>query len=64
MTFENLDEAPHTFSLYHSDGKPISKGPIIEPGETDSEDFAALPKGNYVFRCDVHPAMDGDFVAA
>lgn len=64
VTFENLDAARHTFSLYQTDGTPISKGPIVEPGETDSEDFAALPKGTYVFRCDVHPAMDGDFVVA
>jgi plastocyanin len=64
VTFENLDEAPHTFSLYQSDDTPISKGPTVEPGETDSEHFAALPKGIYVFRCDVHPAMDGDFVVA
>jgi plastocyanin len=64
VTFDNLDEAPHTFSLYQTDDTPISKGPIVKPGETDSEDFAALPRGTYIFRCDVHPAMDGDFVVA
>jgi len=64
VTLANKDEASHNFSLYRTDGTPISRGPIVEPHQSDSEDFAALAPGTYVFRCDVHPAMTGDFVVA
>jgi len=61
VTLVNDDVDPHAFSLYHDDGTPILKGPFVESGEQHTQTFEPLDAGTYLFRCDIHPEMEGVF---
>jgi plastocyanin len=64
ITLTNDDEASHNFSLYETNGMTISRGPVVEPHMSGPRKFESLPSGTYVFRCDIHSAMTGDFLVA
>jgi plastocyanin len=65
LTFDNRDPAPHNLAIYQDDsasGEPLFTfepfpGPDARPFEVP-----AIPEGEYYFRCDVHPAMEGTVV--
>jgi plastocyanin len=65
LTLDNRDAAPHNVSIYEDDtasGKPLFTfepfaGPAVEPFPVDP-----IPEGEYYFRCDVHPTMEGTVV--
>jgi plastocyanin len=67
LTFDNRDPAAHNLSIYQDDtasGDPLFTfdpipGPVTEPFEVP-----AIPEGEYYFRCDVHPTMEGTVVVA
>lgn len=67
LTFDNRDPAPHNLSIYEDDtasGEPLFTfeafpGPLSKPFEVP-----AIPEGEYYFRCDVHPTMEGTVVVA
>lgn len=64
--FENRDgpSVQHNVAIYeNSDAQdPIFQGDII-PGDTDADyEFTAPPSGEYFFRCDIHPSMNGTVV--
>ncbi|HEV2755816.1 MAG TPA: cupredoxin domain-containing protein [Actinomycetota bacterium] len=64
LEFENNDPVQHNVAIYEDDSAAVSlfKGDIIEGGDSTTYEFDAPPKGEYYFRCDVHPDMDGTVV--
>ena len=62
LVFENEDEGvPHNVAIYADDSGADSLfvGETIVGPEKISYDVPALDAGEYYFRCDVHPIMDG-----
>ena len=60
LFFKNLESAPHNVAIY-GDSSAREKSFV---GETITNaavtyDVPALPAGEYFFRCDVHPDMNG-----
>lgn len=66
IEFENRDELYHNVAVYSGEGptsKPIFNGEGF-PGEDSREyEFTAPPPGKYVFVCDFHVNMTGEFVS-
>ncbi len=66
IVFTNNDNGiPHNFALYETQtaSKSIYVGEIINGISTIEYTFVApTATGTYFFRCDVHPAMNGEFV--
>jgi plastocyanin len=65
VTVTNEDTVVHNFSVYEDDSldKEFLKGEDVSAGATVDEDVDALPKGEYYFQCDYHPAMNGTLTA-
>ena len=61
IPFANEDSAEHNISIYEDDSasKELFKGDVIPGGQEITYEIPALPKGEYYFQCDVHPAMNG-----
>jgi plastocyanin len=67
IEFTNNDSLPHNVAFYENEKveNPIYVGEIITgPAEITYKFRAPLEPGVYFFRCDVHPAMNGDFIVA
>jgi plastocyanin len=66
VNFDNMDSGvPHNIAFYGTKAadKPIYVGEIITGPATTTYSFKAPEKpGTYIFRCDIHPFMNGDFV--
>jgi plastocyanin len=65
IEFNNQEQLPHNFSLYESSNAQVSlfAGRIITgPASTTYEFTAPEEPGEYYFRCDVHPLMNGQFI--
>ena len=62
ITFDNQDSVEHNIAIYQNEqaNKELFKGKIIPGGEQTEYKVPGLPKGNYVFLCDVHPSMKGE----
>ena len=62
VRFTNDEAPPHNVAIY-SDRAATTKymgGEVFAgPGVTKDYPVAALPTGDYYFRCDVHPEMNG-----
>jgi plastocyanin len=67
INFDNQDDGvPHNFAVYETEAaqKPIFQGKIITGPAKIAYTFKAPDKpGTYFFRCDVHPSMNGRFIA-
>jgi plastocyanin len=69
IQFVNEDSVQHNISIYEtredadSPANAIFTGDLITASET-TYTFDAPPAGDYVFQCDVHPAMAGDVVVS
>jgi plastocyanin len=61
LDLENLDPVQHNVAIYEDESAAaeIFKGEIIDGGDSITYEFDAPPKGEYFFRCDVHPDMNG-----
>ena len=61
ITLVNNDSAPHNISIYTEEGGELigSAGATAEGGQTVTIDVSALDAGTYVFKCDIHPGMNG-----
>ncbi len=65
LTFDNKDSVPHNVSIYETEqaNKDLFKGQNINGGESTQYKIPPIPKGNYFFRCDLHPtSMTGAVV--
>lgn len=65
IEFENLDSAPHNIAIYQDESAAdsIFKGEQISGPDSITYEFDAPKAGEYYFRCDVHPDMDGSVTA-
>ena len=62
LTLDNKDSGvQHNVAIYEDDtlAEELFKGDLIIGPDTIDYEFDAPPKGEYYFRCDVHPDMDG-----
>jgi plastocyanin/uncharacterized membrane protein len=67
MAFENEDQGvPHNVAVYADDSaaQSLFVGDLVEGPTTVTYDVPALQPGEYYFRCDVHPQMNGTLEAA
>jgi plastocyanin len=57
VTLNNEDSVPHNFSIYEDESaeKAIFQGPNVNGGSSTDYEFKAPAKGEYFFRCDIHP---------
>jgi plastocyanin len=65
VTLNNEDAAAHNFSIYEDDSAEadLFTGAEVGPGASTSYSVPALEKGEYFFRCDLHPSsMTGTVV--
>jgi plastocyanin len=67
LTLDNRDPTPHNLSIYEDSdatGEPLfTFEPFAGPAEQSFE-VEPIPEGEYYFRCDVHPTMEGTVVVA
>jgi plastocyanin len=67
IAFRNDDNSPHGAHnitiLSEEDGEIVFSGEGLRPGGTSTVyEVQPLAAGNYTFRCDTHPFMDGTFI--
>jgi plastocyanin len=61
LPFLNNDTVEHNIAIYEDDSasQDLFVGDIIPGGQEITYEIPGLPKGEYYFQCDVHPAMNG-----
>jgi plastocyanin len=57
LTFQNVSQAPH--NLVFDDPIEAATQTIVNPGDSETLEFAAPQAGDYTFVCTLHPGMDG-----
>ncbi len=69
IEFENPDSVEHNLAVYPDADSGIAKtdaifqGEIIPAGGSTTYNVTAVDAGEYYFQCDVHPNMNGSYVA-
>jgi plastocyanin/uncharacterized membrane protein len=67
LAFENEDEGvPHNVAVYEDDSaaQSLFVGDLVDGPTSVTYDVPALDPGEYYFRCDVHPQMNGTLEAS
>ncbi|MGH2681426.1 MAG: cupredoxin domain-containing protein [Actinomycetota bacterium] len=67
LTLDNRDAAPHNVSIYEDDsasGDPLFTFEPLAGPASEMFDVSPIAEGEYYFRCDVHPTMEGTVVVA
>jgi plastocyanin len=65
LTLDNRDVAEHNVSIYEDEsasGDPLFTFEEFTGPRTETFDVEPLQEGEYYFRCDVHPVMEGTVV--
>lgn len=62
VRLENLDDAPHNFSVYQDAGfeHSVFTGDMAKGHRSETYRFRSPAAGRYWFRCDAHPFMRGE----
>jgi plastocyanin len=63
IVFDNRDTDEHNVAIYPDEGEPLFQGEIFAGVGTKTYDVPAIEAGTYRFQCDVHPEMNGAFIA-
>ena len=69
VVFDNPDSVEHNISVYPDQEAGLGKtdaiftGEIIQAEQSITYDVPAVEAGEYYFQCDVHPNMNGAYVA-
>lgn len=62
LTLANKDRFAHNISIYRAQGgAALFTGAYVAGNETKAFEVDPIPAGEWYFRCDIHPAMDGAF---
>jgi plastocyanin len=67
LALDNEDAFAHNLSIYEDDtasGVPLFTFEPFSGPETKTFDVKALAEGEYYFRCDIHPTMEGTVLVA
>ena len=67
LALDNEDAFAHNLSIYEDDtasGVPLFTFEPFSGPATKTFDVRALAEGEYYFRCDIHPTMEGTVVVA
>jgi len=65
ITLDNRDPAAHNVSIYDDEtasGDPLFTFEAFVGPATETHPVEPLPEGEYYFRCDIHPTMEGTVV--
>jgi plastocyanin len=65
LTLDNRDPAAHNLSIYEDEtasGDPLFTFEAFAGPATDTFPVEPIPEGEYYFRCDIHPTMEGTVV--
>jgi plastocyanin len=63
LLFENREAAPHNVSILE-DGTAVFTGEVFGGPSWRMYEVPPLDAGTYRFRCDLHPEMTGEVIAA
>lgn len=69
LPFDNKDSVPHNVAIYPDEGAAdnqsdaLFQGEVVAGGSATEYQVDPLEAGEYVFQCDLHPAMRGTVVA-
>lgn len=65
LVLDNQEAPPHNIAIYAdaSASRPLFVGEIFSGPASRTYTVPALAPGSYLFRCDVHPDMQGTVVA-
>jgi plastocyanin len=59
IAFESQTADPHNLAIAVSGAPPVFRSEVFTGPATRVFDIEALAAGPYIFRCDVHPGMEG-----
>jgi plastocyanin len=62
IAFESQTADPHNLAIAVTGAPPIFRSEVFTGPATRVFEIEPLAAGSYIFRCDVHPGMDGTLI--